>query len=112
MITIKQLYVEDLEKKIESHALRLSNLKPGFDRQEEEYYQSEKVKIYDLVKQVIKSDLAKEYWQQGMYSEEDMIDFGKFCKDYNSSSSTYNLHKWLDQNKKEIMFRVSESWNE
>jgi len=46
--------------------------------------------------------LTKEYWQQGMYSEEDMIDFGKFCKDYNSSSSTYNLHKWFKQNKKKL----------
>ena len=54
--------MEDIEKKIESYALRLSNLKPGFDRQEEEYYQSEKVRIYDLTKQVVKSNEAKEYW--------------------------------------------------
>ena len=67
--------MEDLEKKIESYALRLSNLKPGFDRQEEECYQSEEVRIYDLVKQIIKSPEAEEYWQQGMYSEEQIIEF-------------------------------------
>lgn len=66
--------MEDIEKKIEEYALKLSGLKPRFDRQEEEYYQSEKVKIYDLVRQVIKSPEAKEYWQQGMYSEEQIIE--------------------------------------
>ena len=47
-----------------------------------------------------KSEAAKEYWQQGMYSEDDLKNFSKFCKDHCSSSPTYNLDKWLEQNKK------------
>jgi hypothetical protein len=85
--------MEDLEKQIETLALRLSNLQTGFDRQEEEYYQSSKVKIYDLTKQVIKSPEAKEYWQQGMYTQEQMLLFAEFVYqnyDDNNMSLSFN----------------------
>lgn len=56
------------EKKIEQYALKMSGLKEGFDRAEEEYYQTEKLYIYDLIKDVIKSDVAKEYWKDKLFS--------------------------------------------
>lgn len=75
--------MEDLEKKIEEYALKLSGLKAGFDRQEEEYYQSSKVKIYDLVHQVIRSEVAKQYWFDTLIEEvienETFFDFASKC---------------------------------
>ena len=56
--------MDEIDRKIELYALQLSGLKPLFDRAEEEYFNSQAVKIYDLVKQVIKSNMAKEYWLQ------------------------------------------------
>lgn len=100
---------KDLEKQIEEYALSNSGLKVEFDRQEEEYYQREKVQIYDMLKEAIKSDTSKHYWQQGMYSEEDMLNFSFWL--LNNIGETSNdrvahfedkhyLNKWLERNKK------------
>ena len=56
-----------------------------------------------------KSETSKQYWQQGMYSEEDMLNFSFWL--LNNIGETSNdrvahfdnrhyLNKWLEQNKK------------
>lgn len=97
--------MEDSEEQIERLALRLSNLQAGFNRQEEEYYQSEKVRIYDLTKQVVKSPEAKEYWQQGMYTEVEVLNlFKQFRNDFsihrNVQIMDFEFNEWFNQNKK------------
>lgn len=92
---------KQIEYNIEVYALILSDLKEGFDRDEEEYYQYNKVRIYDTVKQVVKSTVAKEYWQQEMYSEEEVLELLKKCLFYTGiDSSEEEFNDWWKQNKK------------
>jgi len=102
--------MEDIEKQIEEYALKTSGLKSDFDRKEEEYYQSEKVYVYDLVKTIIKSDISKAFHAKGMYSEEEVKNAWR--QGYNKAVSSINedrfneednaptFEEWLRQNKK------------
>ena len=61
------------EKKIEATAKQLAGFSPLQEVDEEErYYQSHKCTTYDACLKMSKSDAAKEYWQKGMYSEEEV----------------------------------------
>lgn len=55
------------EKEVIAEACRVADLKPGFDREEELYYQKQKVAVYDAF---IKGyDLAKSETPIGTYTE-------------------------------------------
>ena len=66
-------------KQIEEEARIEACLKLGFDMEEEKYYQSNKVDVYDAFISGAKSDSAKAFHTHGMYSEGQMIEFGIFC---------------------------------
>ena len=60
------------EIKIEEAARIHANLKEGFDREEEEYYNHGAINAYESFKAGVTSEIAKEYWQENMYSKEDV----------------------------------------
>ena len=60
------------EIKIEEAARIHANLKEGFDRAEEEYYNHEAINAYESFKAGVKSPEAKEYHTKGMYTEEEL----------------------------------------
>ena len=94
---------KDLEKQIEEAAI-------------DEYKILKRIlepNIYNMLVETYihaaKSEIAKQYWQQGMYSEEDMLNFSFWL--LNNIGETSNdrvahfdnrhyLNKWLEQNKK------------
>ena len=64
----------ELEKKIEAAAKQLAGFSPLQEVDDEErYYQSHKCNTYDACIKMAKSDATKDYWQKGMYTEEEVL---------------------------------------
>ncbi len=61
------------EKKLEEAAKRIAGFSPlqTVDEQER-YYQSHKCKVYDSCLKMANDDSVKEFWQKGMYTEEEV----------------------------------------
>lgn len=92
--------MEDLEKKIKEAARKAVGLPIGFDYEEEAYYNSQKIHRYDTFIQATLSPEAKEYWQQGMYTEEEVLVL-LFAYMWNSvGPNTLTVSEWFEQNKK------------
>lgn len=99
--------MEDLEKQIEEAALVLR--RKECPKIYDDYTNGLSVGIEFGFKEGLKSPEAKDYWQQNMYSEEDMLNFSFWL--LNNIGETSNdrvahfdnrhyLNKWLEQNKK------------
>ena len=84
--------MNDLEKKIEEAAKKSS-----MDYDSRDY-------TYDIAKQEFiigaKSPEAKEYWQQGMYTEEEVTTLINRLLEFIAHHEPSEWKKWLDQNKK------------
>lgn len=92
---------KDLEKKIEEAARIRSKLKEGFDVGEERYYNSQALDNYHSFIEGAKSFEAKEYWQQGMYTEEEVKALlNKYLIEQCASKWDYSDDEWFEQNKK------------
>ena len=93
--------MEDLEKHIEISADKFADSEWRYSNG---YIVAEAVKQYFIVG--AKSEAAKNFWQQGMYSEEEVK--GMIIKFYNSNTkhdqigfiNQYSFDKWFEQNKK------------
>lgn len=98
--------MKDLEKQIEEAGFQYNKrlYNPEVSSEEAIY-----INLEDAFIEGAKSEAAKQYWQQGMYSEEDMLNFSFWL--LNNIGETSNdrvahfdnhhyLNKWLEQNKK------------
>lgn len=107
------------EKKIEATAKQLAGFSPLQEVDEEErYYQSHKCNTYDACLKMSKSDAVKDYWQKGMYSEEEVIHLickareelpaPELCyspfktKIENTNEVNNGVVDWFEQNKKNV----------
>lgn len=104
--------MEELERKIEEVASNYADREIIVNEEKDENYAT---MIY-AVKFGVKSEIAKQYWQQGMYSEEEVKQFviaalkatGKTIKATmkNIRSNAYiefngdDFEEWFEQNKK------------
>ena len=87
----------DLEKQIEISADKFADSEWRYSNG---YIVAEAVKQYFIIG--AKSEAAKQYWQQGMYTEEEVkqmiVKFFNSCTD--SFINQYSFDKWFEQNKK------------
>lgn len=54
----------------------------------------------DLAIKLAKSEAAKEFHQQGMYLEEEVLELLHLYNNLSSRLEPYHLRKWFEQNKK------------
>lgn len=99
--------MKDLEKQIEDAALNYS-LKSV----------NEEAQLYKGISFIkgAKSLEAKEYWQQGMYSEEDLYEIlNKFRKEFSLHRGIqimdFDIKNFIEQNKKNELFLSSKTYN-
>lgn len=94
----------NIEDKILDAARIHAHLKENFDLEDELYYNSTGMNAYKSFQAGIKSEVAKEYWQKGMYSEEEVFKLlEKIIYTYHNwqhSEYRWDLAKWFVQNKK------------
>jgi len=94
---------EQLEKQIKESARIRNCLKESFDFEEESYYQRQKIEKYNEFIDGAKSESSKEYWQNGMYTQEQMLSFADYIYEIYSDSE-YSVNelfiKWIELNEK------------
>jgi hypothetical protein len=99
----------ELEKKIEETAKQLAGFSPLQEVDDEErYYQSHKCNTYDACIKMTKSDSAKDYWQKGMYTEEEVYKtLHILIMEIQSSKVEINdegdLREWFNNNNKQAV---------
>lgn len=91
--------MKDLEKQIEDAAKDYADHEIKANEEKDSNFMT----MVDAVKFGAKSNAAKEFHQQGMFSPEDMIAFGDYCyNEYAESPFSFRelLANWIEQNKK------------
>lgn len=99
-----------MKDKIKEAARKYINLKDNFDEEEERYYNSNNMSKYDAFIIGAESPEAKEYWQQGMYTDDEVcillskwtnviLDWFDSVLDGDKPTKP-NLLEWFEQNKK------------
>ena len=97
----------ELEKKIEETAKQLAGFSPLQEVDDEErYYQSHKCNTYDACIKMAKSDAAKDYWQKGMHTEEEVYNIAAQSHSHGyslclgSTNDILEFPEWFELNKK------------
>ena len=86
--------MEDLEKQIEEAAEIEYSIKDGLlSNRERDILRSAYIKG-------AKSEVTKQYWQQGMYSEEEVCRLLNQCNCLSKSIADFNEQEWFENNKK------------
>lgn len=96
------LYIHDMfitgVKSPEAKAYWLQKLSEEFESESDDTY----IELIEVVNKVLKSDLAKEYWQQGMYTEEEVnILFNRY-NEFIAHNEPEKWQEWYEQNKKKL----------
>ena len=94
--------MKDLEKQIEEAGFQYNKrlYNPEVSSEEAIY-----INLEDAFIEGAKSEAAKEYWQQGMYSEEDLYEIlNKFRKEFSLHRGIqimdFDIKNFIEQNKK------------
>lgn len=88
-----------IEEKIKDAARIHAHLKENFDLEDELYYNSTGMNAYESFQLGVKSEVAKEYWQQEMYTKEEIYEMLKDC-DSEGGLRWDEVDRWFEQNKK------------